>query len=158
MVLWLTMLSTPHSFLKGTSCLTCQFHLLNLVTQKVDTRRSTPIKFLKMSKVFDGVLHSRLLTKSGNYGMLKVLLSGLSPCLCRSFQLININGCFPIPMVLSDGLFMVASLGAFHFYILMIYLGLFVVTQHSSLPMKLKWSTILKPAHLNSLLSLLLKA
>lgn len=58
------------------------------------------ILFIDISRAFDSISHSRLLAIIIKYEIGNPLLSWLSSYLPNQFWVVNISGCFPIPVLL----------------------------------------------------------
>ncbi|MBM6549269.1 RNA-directed DNA polymerase [Streptococcus dysgalactiae subsp. equisimilis] len=100
-----------HGFLKSRSCVTCQFDFMNLITSIADSGKAFIVIYLDMTKAFDRVPHTRLLSKLRSYGISEPLLSWIRSYLSMRTQVVCIDGHLSQPKPVSSGVVQGSVLG-----------------------------------------------
>ncbi|MBM6549286.1 RNA-directed DNA polymerase [Streptococcus dysgalactiae subsp. equisimilis] len=100
-----------HGFLKSRSCVTCQFDFMNLITTIADSGKAFIVIYLDMTKAFDRVPHTRLLSKLCSYGISEPLHSWISSYLSMRTQVVCIDGHLSQPKPVSSGVVQGSVLG-----------------------------------------------
>lgn len=102
---------SQHGFLPAKSCQTCMFEFLNGVTTAIDSGQALVIVFLDMTKAFDRVPHSKLLTKLASFGICGRLLSWFSSYLSNRTQSVHLGGASSPRAPVTSGVFQGSVLG-----------------------------------------------
>lgn len=81
-----------HDPLQAKSCNTCKTDFLDVMPKVVNEGKSVLAIFLYMTKAFDRVLHRRLLTKIGSYGVSDPMFVWFSSYFLPRKQVVQVNG------------------------------------------------------------------
>ncbi|MBM6549293.1 reverse transcriptase domain-containing protein [Streptococcus dysgalactiae] len=104
-------LSKQHGFIKSRSCTTCQLDFLNHTTGMADDGKALIIIYLDMTKAFDRVSHTRLLSKVKTFGIIDPLFSWLTSYLANRSQVVSIDGHLSSKLPVTSGVIQGSVLG-----------------------------------------------
>ncbi|CAH8620164.1 unnamed protein product, partial [Dicrocoelium dendriticum] len=106
---------SKHGFLNKRSCVTCQLHYLNHISNSIDSGYAIILLFLDMEKACDRVPHKRLLNKIASFGIQDTLLGWLLSYLSGHSQVVIIADHRSSPSPITSSVIQGSVLGALLF-------------------------------------------